>query len=77
MQTLSTTARLATTVVAGLAGYTAVGIYTLLAGRPGTFLDRIVLMLLFTAVYVPAVFGARHMILTIAREAAEPQTASR
>jgi hypothetical protein len=71
MPTLSITARLATTAVAGLAGYAAVGIYTLLAGTPQRFLDLAVLMLLFTAVYVPDVFGARAVIDTFAAQPAK------
>lgn len=71
MQNLTIAARLATTAVAGLAGFAAVGIYTLLTGSPATYLDLAVLMVLFTTVYVPGVFAARAMIIGFGAEHAE------
>ncbi len=71
MQSLTIAARLATSAVAGLAGFAAVGIYTLLAGAPVDYLDLGILMVLFTAVYVPGVFAARRVLLTLGAEMAE------
>ena len=73
---MSITARLATTAIAGLAGYGVVGIYTLIAGPAETYFDLAVLMILFTAVYVPGVFGARHLLRTQARQAIEALAAT-
>ena len=77
MTNLSTTARLATTAVAGLAGYAAVGIYTILAGPVEGYLDMATVMLLFTVVYVPGVFGARWMLRTFAVAGASDAASAR
>ena len=61
---MSTAARLATTAIASLASFGAVGIYTLFVGPAATYLDLAVLMLLYTAVYVPGIFGARRLLQT-------------
>ena len=55
---MSVAARLSTTAIAGLAAFGAVGIYTLLAGPAATYVDLAILMILFTAVYVPGVFAS-------------------
>lgn len=65
MGTRSTIVRLTSTVLAGLAAYAAVGIYALLAGPPDGYLEVAVLLILFTAVYVPGVFGARRLIRAV------------
>jgi hypothetical protein len=64
-------ARLATTAIAGLAGFAAVGIFAILTGPAETYLDLAVLMLLFTAVYVPGVFGARRLLQAYAIQSLE------
>ena len=59
---MSVAARLSTTAIAGLAAFGAVGIYTLLAGPAATYADLAILMILFTAVYVPGVFASRRLL---------------
>jgi hypothetical protein len=73
---MSTPARLLTTVIAGLAGFAAVGIYTLLSGPVETYLDVTMLMILFTTVYVPGVFGARRLLHLYAMQAFQSASAS-
>ncbi len=60
---MSIPARLLTTVIAGLAAFTAVGIYTILTGPVQGIPETIAVMLLFTVIYVPGVFGARRMLI--------------
>jgi len=68
---MSIIARLLTTVIAGLASFVAVGIYTLLTGPPLTYIDLAVLMILFTVVYVPGVFASRQLLDAYAAESME------
>jgi len=68
---MSIVARLLTTVIAGLASFGAVGIYTLLTGPPLTYVDLTVLMILFTVVYVPGVFASRQLLDAYAAESME------
>ena len=68
---MSIAARLLTTVIAGLASFAAVGIYTLLTGPPLTYVDLIVLMILFTVVYVPGVCASRQLLDAYAAESME------
>lgn len=60
---MSIPARLLTTVIAGLAGYAVVGLYTILTGPIYGVSETIGVMVLFTATYVPGVFGARRALV--------------
>ncbi len=68
---MSIVARLLTTVIAGLASFGAVGIYTLLTGPPYTYIDLAEVMILFTVVYVPGIFASRQLLDAYAAESME------
>ena len=53
-----------------VAGFPAVGILVLFTGQPAGCVEVATVLVLFTAVYVPGVFGARRLLATYARESA-------
>ena len=59
---MSIATRLLTTAFAGLAGFTAVGIYVLLTGAVENYVEAAGVLILFTLVYVPGIFGARRLL---------------
>lgn len=69
--TMTIADRLATTAIAGLAGFVAVGIYTMFAGNAQGVWDVVVVMVLFTAVYTPGVFVGRRLLTGYAHRVLE------
>ena len=68
---LSIPARLITTAFAGLGGFGAAGMAMLFIGPISNWGEVALIMGLFTAAYVPGVFGSRWLLRTYASESAD------